>query len=158
MTQRELISKYGNPMQDQASRHAFERQWMQIWMYPDIIRTNIPTLGKSIYINKDFKPVYEKFLLELIRKGLAKEIRTNDECFLPRYIRGYEAQKLLSRHTWGIAVDLNMKDNPLGMTREQAVKAGLVPFTNEFIQVARDCGLQVGADFKRKDLMHMEML
>ena len=157
MTQRELISKYGNPMQDQASRHAFERLWMQIWMYPDVIRTNIPSLGKSIYINKDFKPFYEKFLLELIRKGLAKEIKTNDECFMPRYIRGYEKQKLLSKHTWGIAVDLNVLDNPLGMSREQAVAKGLKPFSKEFQQVARDCGLQCGYDFGRIDGMHFEL-
>lgn len=157
MTQKELISKYGNPLESEISKRNFELKWMMLWTYPIEISSKIPSLGKGIYINKDFQPQYEKFLRLLIERNLHNEIKTNDECFMPRYIRGYETQKLLSRHTWATAVDLNATDNPLNVTREQAIAKGLKPFTAEFIQTIRDAGLTAGYDFPRCDGMHIEM-
>jgi hypothetical protein len=60
-------------------------------------------------------------------------------------------------HTWGIAVDLNPTQNPLGLTRTQAIHRGLKPFSELFQQTARDCGLICGYDFGRCDGMHFEM-
>jgi hypothetical protein len=155
MKQSDLIKRYGNPLASADERGKFEKAFMILWNYPPIIRENIPSLGKSIYINRDFQPTYEKFLNELIRKGLHKEINSNDECFMPRLIRG--SKKDISMHTWGIAVDLNPTQNPLGLTRTQAIHRGLKPFSEHFQQVARDCGLTVGYDFARCDGMHFEM-
>ena len=152
-----MISKYGNPMDSPQASLDFQKKYMMLWNYPIEISQYIPSLGKSIYINKDYQPFYEKFLKLLIQRGLHTEIKTNDECFMPRYIRGYEAQKLLSRHTWATAVDLNVNDNPLGLTREQALAKGLKPFSKEFQQTARDCGILPGIDFPRGDGMHFEM-
>jgi hypothetical protein len=155
MKQSQLIARYGNPLASADERGKFEKAFMTIWNYPTGIRQAIPSLGKSVYINRDFQPTFEKFLNELIRKELHKEINSNDECFMPRLIRG--SKKDISMHTWGIAVDLNPTHNPLGVTRTQAIHRGLKPFTEHFIQVARDCGLVCGADFARADLMHFEM-
>ena len=76
---------------------------------------------------------------------------------MPRYIRGYEKQKVLSRHSWATAVDFNPGDNPLGVSRENALQRGLKPFTKEFQQAARNAGLTAGYDFPRIDGMHFEM-
>lgn len=156
MTQEQLIAKYGNPMASKTENLKFQSKFMMLWKYPAIIRENIPALGESIYINKDFKIVYEKFLLELIKRNLHKEIIENDQCFMPRYQRGSATQ--ISKHTWAIAIDLNPLQNPIFNTREQCLAKGLKPFSEAFIQCARDCGLIVGADFKgRPDLMHFEL-
>ena len=157
MTQRELISRYGDPMESSQAKLEFEKKWMMLWVYPTDIASKIPVLGKSIYINKEFQPIYEKFLKLLIQRNLHTEINVNDQCFMPRYIRGYEAKKLMSRHTWAIAVDLNPLDNPLGVSREQAIIKGLKPFTVAFQQAIRDAGLTAGYDFKRIDGQHLEM-
>jgi hypothetical protein len=155
MKQSQLIARYGNPLASADERGKFEKAFMTIWNYPLQIRELIPSLGKSIYINRDFQPTYEKFLNELIRKGLHKEINSNDECFMPRLIRG--SKKDISMHTWGIAVDLNPTQNPLGLTRTQAIHRGLKPFSELFQQTARDSGLVAGYDFGRCDGMHFEM-
>lgn len=151
--QERLIAKYGNPMSDQQT---FEQRHMMLLKYPKDIVDNIPVLGASVYCNKDFAGPYLEFLRLLIRRGLHKEIRTNDQCFMVRYIRGQEHLKNLSIHSWGMAIDFNIADNPLGMTRLQALAVGLKPFSEQFFQAIRDADFVCGADFPRKDLMHLE--
>ncbi len=142
--------KYGDPQIDKS----FERRCLALYLYPTDVREAIPCLGKSLYCNKDLWPVYLKTLRDLIAKGLHTEIHTNDECFCIRDIRGVPGQ--LSTHSWAMAVDLNPADNPLGVTREQAIANGLTPFTEKFIQVWRDNNWRCGADFSRCDGMHFE--
>ena len=149
-----LEVKYGEPYVSRAAQTEFEQKYMIVYNYPEKILTHIPQLGKSIYIHRDFQPVYEKFLLELINRELHREIKGNDQSFCVRYIRG---GKDWSIHTWGMAVDLNPSDNPLGKTRIQAKAMGLTPFTDEFQQCGRDCGLDCGIDFNRPDGMHFQI-
>lgn len=147
-----LKLKYGDPFQDRAG---FEKRHMRLFKYPDDIKKAIPSLGESIYCNMDIWPRYVKTLRDLIKVDLHKEIKTNDECFCVRDIRGVPGQ--LSTHSWGVAVDLNVKDNPLGLSREQAWEKGLNPFSINFIKVWRDNGWICGIDFKRRpDGMHFE--
>jgi hypothetical protein len=155
MKQSEYIAKYGNPLKSKTESIKFQQKFMMLWKYPKLIRDNISALGESIYINKDFKVKYEAFLNELLLRGLHEEITENDQCFMPRYQRG--STTAISVHTWGCAIDLNPSQNPIFHTREQCIAKGLKPFTKEFIQCVRDCGLTSGADFGgRPDLMHIE--
>lgn len=154
-TQQNLIAKYGNPLEGKVQQEMFERSFMEVLKYPSEIAHEIPCLGSSIYINKNFSEKYIAFLRELIKRGLHTEIKENDQCFLPRYQRG--STTVISIHTWGEAVDLNPTQNPIFATREQCVAMGLTPFTKEFTQCVRDCGLITGEDFPgRPDLMHIE--
>lgn len=146
-----FYEKYGNPLKDQKT---FEAKFMKLFDYPSDITQNIPSIGKSIYCNKDFIGVYTSFLRLLIERKLHKEIRENDQCFCVRSIRGIP--DFLSIHSWGMAVDLNPHDNPLGVDRNRALAMGLSPFTNEFIQSAIDSGLVAGYNFSRCDGMHFE--
>jgi hypothetical protein len=146
-----LRLKYGDPKTDKS----FEKRCLDLFKYPDDVCKAIPCLGKSIYCNKDLWHVYLKTLRDLIAKNLHTEINTNDECFCIRDVRGFPGE--LSIHSWAMAIDLNVKDNPLGMTREQAIASGLKPFTKEFVQVWRNNGWVCGIDFKRGDGMHFEL-
>ncbi len=149
------ISRYGNPLKSLADRAAFEKKWMMVYIYPKDIAEAIPCLGKSVYINRDFQPKYEFLLRELIKRGLHKEINQNDQCFMPRLQRGSDK---ISDHTWATSIDLNPDDNPIYLSREKCIAKGLTPFTPEFTQCVRDCGLITGEDFKdRPDLMHIQM-
>lgn len=151
MTKRErLIEKFGNPMED---ARAFEVKWMMTY-FPE---KDFPGIAvKKIYANRLLIPHIKEVFIKLQEKDLLKEIRSYGGCWMPRYIRGYEAQKIPSIHTWALAIDFNVNDNPLGYTREQAITKGLKPFSKEFFQVWRDCGWVCGIDFKRGDGMHFQ--
>lgn len=153
-----LIKKFGDPF-DSDEKISFERQWMVLWEYPKEIKQAFPALGQGIYINRVFQPTYSAFLKLLISRGLHTEVKENDQCFMVRYQRGTEklTNPVPSIHSWGLAVDLNPSQNPLGMSKEQAEKKGLKPFSNEFQQAGRDAGLTCGIDFIRKDGMHFQM-
>lgn len=153
-----FITKYGNPfLNGEVSKlwqKKFEAMFMQVYKYPLDIRMAFPTIGETVYMNKDFIPLYQKFLRKLIDNNLQCEVTVNDQCFMPRYIRGTIDKP--SIHSWGMAVDLNPLNNPLGVTREQAIKKGLTPFTKEFQETAKVCGIVCGYDFSRCDGMHFE--
>lgn len=136
-----LIKKYGNPMEKLAG---FESKWMTIFN----CQNEFPSLPfKRIYCHKNLVNELRTVFKALQDKNLLKEIETFDGCFMVRYIRGYEAQKIMSIHSWGLAVDLNAATNGLGKP---------VTFSSEFLQVWRDLGWNCGADFKRLDGMHFE--
>ncbi len=140
-TQENLIIKYGNPF---LSKTEFEAKWTTVWN----CQNEFPSLPfKRIYCHKHLVPCLQKVFKALQEKNLLREIETFDGCFLPRYIRGYESKKILSIHTWALAVDFNAAKNPLG---------GAVTFSDEFLQVWRDNGFRCGADFSRLDGMHFE--
>lgn len=154
-TQEKYIAKYGKPYESDAAREKFEKEWMILLKYPKEILDAIPALGNSLYCNKDFAPVWIKFLLLLIQRGLHTEITSNDQCWCIRAIRG--TINSWSSHTWAMAADLNPSDNPLGLSRLQCLEKGLKPFSEQFQQTARDAGLKCGCDFQRKDGMHWEL-
>jgi hypothetical protein len=152
-----LIARYGNPQnnsKNKTNQATFEKKWMVVWEYPADIAEAIPSLGKTLYCNKELIPYLEKFYRELIKRQLHKEITSQDQCFCVRLIRGSETE--LSVHSFGMAIDLNPDDNPLGLDRDQAKAKGLKPFSPAFQQCAQDCGLLPGYSFKRKDGMHYE--
>lgn len=163
MSENKFIKKYGNPFPyiserdfsiSTSWRKKFEPLHMEVLRYPSDIKKYYPTLGESVYMNKDFVPLYLKFLNKLVERNLHTEITVNDQCFMPRLIRGSDSE--ISIHSWGMAVDLNPINNPLGINREQATQKGLKPFTANFQEVSKICGLVAGYFFKRVDGMHFE--
>lgn len=149
MTQRDLLNaRFGNPVLNQAK---FEAMNMKVWNCGD----EFPYLPFSkMYVNSYILPHLRETFLCLEDAELLTEIRTYDGCFNVRYIRGSATQ--LSIHSWGLAVDFNAKDNPLGLTRQQAIDKGLKPFSEAFVSIWRQTDWICGADFNRKDLMHFQ--
>lgn len=146
-----LFDRYGNPMEDPKG---FQADWMIFWNVPMWIDTHIPALPNRLYLNKDLIPVIEETFNRLISIGAYKEIHTFDGLFNIRYIRGSKTR--LSIHSWGLAIDLNASNNPLGLTKQQAIAKGLCPFSNLFDEVWKDAGWTPGINWKRPDGMHFE--
>lgn len=131
----------------------FAKQWLTVYD----CGIEFPELPfKKMYVNKDLVLPLKLAFSKLKENNLLHEIKSFGGCWNVRYIRGYEKQGILSIHSWGMAVDFNVSDNPLGMTYDDAIKAGLKPFSKEFQQVWRECGWVAGIDFKRGDGMHFE--
>lgn len=146
-----LLSRYGDPMADPKQ---FESKWMVLWPVPMWIDTHIPALPNKIYLNKDIIQPLETTLNRLISLGAYKEITNFDGLFNIRYVRGSKTK--LSVHSWGLAVDLNASDNPLGLNKAQCKERGLRPFTLLFDEIWSDAGWTCGSRFKRPDGMHFE--
>ena len=146
-----LFAKYGNPMEDPKG---FQANHMVFWNIPMWIDTHIPALPNRLYLSKDIIAPLEAGLNRLISIQAYKEINTYDGCFNIRYIRGSKTK--LSIHSWGLAIDLNAANNPLGVTKDQAKAKGLNPFTSLFDEIWAEAGWTCGSSFSRCDGMHFE--
>lgn len=149
--------KWGNLLESPSTKIQFEKEYMAMLDLSDYTKIN-PKIPKRIYCNKLIMEPLVKVLNDLNRNKLISEIRSYDGCYNVRYIRGLEAQKKLSNHSWGIALDLNAYDNPLGVSREEAIKKGLKPFTKKFCDTWKEHGFANGYDWPRKDGMHFEFV
>jgi hypothetical protein len=111
-------------------------------------------------MNRLLEDPLDEVMRELIKTGLIAEIKTWDGLFNVRYQRGSRTK--LSRHSWGLAIDMNAAWNPL-VKVTPATRAALrkkhVKWTEPFLKVWRDNGFECGADWKdRLDGMHFELI
>lgn len=152
VTAQQCYKKYGDPNLVSTQNTCFT-----IWIVPDDIQaafahvrfTAVGTIGfpKKIFINKDFKPVLEKALRNVIDRGLTKEMHAWDGCFMIRTKRGL---KTMSMHSWAIACDINAAENLLGRQPK---------LSKEFAQCFIDAGCDWGGLWggSRTDGMHMQL-
>ena len=151
MNQRDrLRDRFGDPMNDP---RPFETKWMMTWFCKKEF-DELPF--HKVYANRLLIPHLQRVFQDLHDKNQLREIKSYGGCWNPRYVRGYEKKKIESIHTWGLAVDFNVSDNPLGMSYDEAIAKGLTPFTPEFQQTWRDAGWICGIDFRRGDGMHFQ--
>jgi hypothetical protein len=87
-------------------------------------------------------------LEELAREKLGHLLNTFDGCFVPRHM-GWDKTRGLSRHTWGIAVDLNARLFPLGSQKKQDARI-IAAFARQ--------GFAWGGDWSIPDPMHFEIV
>jgi hypothetical protein len=150
MTSKQALSKYGDPFLLQT-----QQKTMNTWQVPSKLLeafahvrfSAVGTIGfpKKIFCNNDFKPLLEKALNNVVDRGLAKEMKTWDGCFVIRAKRGLSS---LSMHSWGLAIDINAFENQLNQ------KPKLSP---QFVKCFTDAGLEWGGNWKRLDGMHFEI-
>jgi len=68
-----------------------------------------------------------------------------------RYTRGYEAQGILSPHSWGIAIDIDASENPMGNPLRTTFPAW-------YVNAWKSAGFLWGGEFEgRKDSMHFQV-
>ena len=145
VTSQQALKKYGTP--------AINNPHLVLWDVPKELEIGL--IPKRIYCNKDLIGPLSEAFKKLIETKAVNELKTWDGCFNIRKKRGLSSMSL---HSWGIAVDMNCSFNPLGLTREQIIKKGLTPFSEEFLDCFRSSGFDCGADWKnRPDFMHMQL-
>ncbi len=152
ITATDCYNKYGTPSKT--------NPFMTWWDVPE--RFEINQFPKKLWCNRDLIDPLSKAMENLINRGYIAELCTFDGCFNIRVIRGYEskykklmdagredeAAKLMSLHSWAVAVDLNAFENGLG--KEPKLSQG-------FVQCFKDAGFRWGGDFARIDGMHFEL-
>ena len=141
VTSKQCLEKYGEP------DIQFERKWMTLFIVPQDLGVKLLPLPRRIYCNKDMVTPLGTALHNLIRRGCNEELRTWDGCF---NIRAKKLNpKVLSLHSWGIAVDVNAAWNQL--RKPPTLTLG-------FVGCWKDAGFSWGGDWKiAKDGMHFQL-
>lgn len=147
MTKSEAEIRYGKI---ENLKWANEAKFMVMYKVPQDIAlnwinsaTNKPTT--RIYVNKDMTAALEASLLALVETGHILELKTFDGCFNIRDVRGLPGT--LSWHSYGLAIDLNAKEN--GLNKPPMLSEG-------FVKCFTDNGFVWGGNFSRKDGMHFQ--
>lgn len=125
-----------------------QEHWLQTlfipsFLFPNWTVLNTPHIVKGIYCNIDMGAPLLNALTEIHKNGGGELLHTYDGCFNIRNVRG---SSNLSCHAYGLAIDINAQEEPLGSLKrlpDVVVKA----FTNQ--------GFKYGGDFHgRKDPQH----
>lgn len=121
------------------------------WEDANIVTVDIEPLG-LFECHRLVVPYIRSVVEDLRTSGLLAEVDSADfqlagGCFNARLIRGGDKGFALSRHSWGIAIDINPSTNRYD---------GSVSLSEEFGQTFRDWGFSWGAGWLRPDGMHFE--
>jgi hypothetical protein len=119
------------------------------WRAANIISASTPFVG-GIFCNKNVIPAIQGALNEIGNVGLGGLVyRGAGGCFGPREVRpeGSTTGGSLSRHSYGIALDIDTDQNPLG---------GVPHMDCRVVQIFRKWGFAWGGNFLTSDGMHFE--
>jgi len=146
-TLQDAIDRYG-PIENGV--WADEAKWMTVIPIPaDISATwlntnnnNQPTI--HIYGNKDMTDALLAALDAVRAAGIIDQLKTFDGCFNIRPVRGMNS---ISTHAYGLGIDMNAADYPLGSDARMS---------DELVACFKNAGFDYGGDFvSRKDAMHI---
>lgn len=146
----DCIARYGtiSPVPEGGLIWKDAPSWVLPIKIPDEIKI-FNVMGRQvfrIFANKDMHPSLNQAFTNLIAAGVQGELSTFDGCFNVRWVRGCPG--VLSYHSWGIAIDFNAKENPLGSAGK---------FSTKLVDCFRSAGFYWGGNFKhRPDPMHFE--
>ena len=143
VTSDDCLKKYGTPSP--------KNPWLVLWRVPEELQIGL--IPSRIFCNRDLVyPLTEAFTNLVSRCSpdeitcYVDELKSWDGCFNVRMKRGGNTWSL---HSWGIAVDVNAAENPLGA--EPKLSPG-------FVRCFIDAGFDWGGDWKHpKDGMHFQL-
>jgi hypothetical protein len=118
------------------------------WVQANIVHGEVPLLG-DVTCHRFLFPRLIGSLDEIEEAGLGDLIDPAQYggCYVPRFI-DRDPNKPLSMHAFGLAVDLNVKDNPLG-------SAGTMD--PRIVDIFERWGFEWGGLWARPDPMHFEL-
>ncbi|QYJ03202.1 M15 family metallopeptidase [Nocardioides panacisoli] len=114
------------------------------WVSANIVTEQVPILGK-LTCNKSMMPQLKAALREVIESDLADEINYHVGCYYPRFIAG---STKLSNHSFGLAIDINSRENQRGTVGQ--MHRGVVAIFKRW-------GFAWGGDWSYTDPMHFEL-
>lgn len=146
VTAGQLYQRFGDPHKEAN---------LALWYCPDDLRAENKNLPVKIYANRLIHRKLNAALYACQKAGVLSEIKSFGGCFNIRNIRGGGGTSL---HSYAVALDWNVRDNPLGMTRTECLAAGLRPFTEKFAKCWEDNGWDWGGRWTgRPDLQHFQL-
>ena len=115
------------------------------WRRRNIRTTTLPVVGE-VTCHRSLIPQLRAAMKEVLARDLAYTIQRGQYggCYAPRFVANGHR---LSHHTWGIALDLNVSENPPGIRPN---------LDRRLVTVMRDHGFTWGGDWLVPDGMHFE--
>ena len=115
------------------------------WRNANIERKNMPIIGRATCNKIMWEPLLGA-LNQVIEEGLQntlskEEFQKSGGCYAPRRINRFNAGGAISRHAWGIAIDIN-------------VKSGYHP---RVVEIFNQWGFAWGGTWTSPDEMHFEL-
>ena len=115
------------------------------WRDENIQQKRMPILGLTRCHRLMWEPL-EGALNQIVAEGLqdslsVEEFRSSGGCYAPRRINRFDAGGSISRHAWGIAIDIN-------------TKSGYPP---RVVEIFNDWGFAWGGTWTSPDEMHFEL-
>ena len=117
----------------------------QTWKDENIETKRVPILGRITCHRLMWEPLLgalNQIIDEGLEGGLSKEqFKSSGGCYAPRRISRFDAGGSISRHAWGIAIDIN-------------TKTGYKP---RIVEIFNDWGYAWGGTWTSPDPMHFEL-
>ena len=115
------------------------------WREENIQQKRIPILGLTVCHRLMWEPL-EGALNQILSEGLqdtlsVEDFRTSGGCYAPRRINRFDAGGSISRHAWGIAIDINTKSS----------------YPPRVVQIFNEWGFAWGGTWTSPDEMHFEL-
>lgn len=119
------------------------------WVSEHLQTARMPIIG-TVRCHKLMIPQLEAALADLQAQGLAHLIKPEQagRCFQPRFVERDPVNHALSKHAWGLAIDLNVYDNPEGSTPKM---------DSRVVAVFEKWGFRWGGRWTKPDGMHFEL-
>jgi hypothetical protein len=129
------------------------------WDAANLVTIEIPQIKQlppyhtgKITVHKKAAPQFQRLFSEWEKAGLTKLLLSYDGAYMPRLIRGSATN--LSNHAFGVAIDINVAWNKLGVVPALKGQQGSV---RELVPIANRLGFYWGGHFSRNDGMHFEL-
>ena len=115
------------------------------WKKRNVAGASVPILG-AVSCHREMIPALRRALRELERRGLERLVDRGDYagCYTPKDIPTTGA---VSRHAWGLAIDLNAAANPYGARSSQ---------DRRLVEAMERNGFAWGGHWPTPDAMHFE--
>ena len=115
------------------------------WREENIQAKKVPILGTTRCHRLMWEPL-EGALNQILQEGLAdtlsiKDFKKSGGCYAPRRINRFDAGGSISRHAWGIAIDINTKSS----------------YHPRVVEIFNSWGFALGGTWTSPDEMHFEL-
>jgi len=157
LSAQEVIRLFGDPLGGKPPRIMLDGYVKRIVPDVDWQAANIVAVALPFGQGKEWRGHSHRLIAPLLKAafsglegaGLLYLVETVDGCYVPRLVGGGDS---LSRHTWGIAIDLNARRFPLGSAAQQDSRLVLALAKHGF-----RCGQKGGGLWQKTlDPMHFE--
>lgn len=118
------------------------------WVASNIVRVDLPRVGRA-YVHRIMAPQLLAAFAEIQQAGLIEHFDPSQfgGGWVARHI-DWNPAKPLSMHAWGLAIDLNTRDNALGARPQM---------NGTIVQIFERWGFAWGGNWNRPDGMHFEL-
>lgn len=145
----------------QLTRNHMEKFWGVTEAQTSRLLAPVEFMGQRIMVNRYIIPFLIEAQARMIQRGInykAKPGAGGCQCYNHRGIRRLDGStsNVLSKHSWGVALDINPGQHPFGKRYEQLDPKTRMPI--EFVQIMQECGFRWGNEFRNADPMHFEFV